>query len=147
MIRFIYKNCTYSKERENVITNIFVLAKQILNLPDQIEVQIEQLDDSIYAESITNTRFKNRIKLNDKLSLTELIKPIVHELIHLEQIHTGKLYADRYGNFVYHNKTYKNISPDKLSYEDYQNLPWENDVKSKEKHVLNHILDYGSKHV
>ena len=143
MIRFIYKDSTYSKERENVISNICSLAKDILSLPDYIEIEIQKLNDSIYAESITNPRFKNRIRLNDNLKLTEMIKPIVHELIHLEQLHTGKLSADRQGNFIYENKSYKNINPVDMSYNDYQNLPWEIEVANKESYVLNYILNFG----
>lgn len=143
MIRFIYSDGSYSKERENVISNICSLAREILSLPEYIEIEIQKLDQSVYAESITNTRFKNRIRLNDDLKLTELIKPIVHELIHLEQIHTGVLAADRQGNFVYNKKTYKNIIPTKLTFEDYQNLPWEVDARNKENSVLQYVLNFG----
>lgn len=143
MIKFIYKNARYSKERESVIINIFNLAKDVLSLPDYIEIEIDMLSESIYAESIANNRFKNRIRLNDKLLLTELIRPIVHELIHLEQIHMGRLSINRQGHFIFDNKTFKNLDPIKLTYDDYKNLPWEQDVASKENKVLDYILNFG----
>jgi hypothetical protein len=143
MIRFIYNNGVYSKERENVITNICKLANNVLSLPDYIEVEICKMNDNVYAESIANQRFKNRIRLNDSLLLTEIIKPIIHELIHLEQIYKGKLKTDRQGNFIYENKTYKNINPLNLSHDDYKNLPWEVDVRLKEKQVLTYVLNFG----
>lgn len=144
MIKFIYKNAKYSKERESVLINIYSLAKDVLSLPDYIEIEIESLAESVYAESIANTRFKNRIRLNDKLTLTELIQPIVHELIHLEQIHMGRLSTNRQGHFIFDNKIYKNLDPLKLAFEDYKNLPWEQDVRMKEKRILDYVLNFGN---
>lgn len=144
MIKFIYKNAKYSKERESVLLNIYTLAKEVLSLPDYIEIEIESLAESVYAESIANTRFKNRIRLNDKLTLTELIQPIVHELIHLEQIHMGRLSTNRQGHFIFDNKIYKNLDPLKLTFEDYKNLPWEQDVRMKEKRILDYVLNFGN---
>lgn len=144
MIKFIYKNAKYSKERESVLLNIYTLAKEVLSLPDYIEIEIESLAESVYAESIANTRFKNRIRLNDKLTLTELIQPIVHELIHLEQIHMGRLSTNRQGHFIFDNKIYKNLDPLKLTFEDYKNLPWEEDVRMKEKRILDYVLNFGN---
>jgi hypothetical protein len=144
MIKFIYKNAKYSKERESVLINIYSLAKDVLSLPDYIEIEIESLAESVYAESIANTRFKNRIRLNDKLTLTELIQPIVHELIHLEQIHMGRLSTNRQGHFIFDNKIYKNLDPLKLTFEDYKNLPWEQDVRMKEKRILDYVLNFGN---
>ena len=144
MIKFIYKNAKYSKERESVLLNIYTLAKEVLSLPDYIEIEIESLAESVYAESIANTRFKNRIRLNDKLTLTELIQPIVHELIHLEQIHMGRLSTNRQGHFIFDNKVYKNLDPLKLTFEDYKNLPWEQDVRMKEKRILDYVLNFGN---
>jgi hypothetical protein len=141
MIRFIYRNGSHDIKREKVITNVYNIAKNYLNLPDIIEVEIKSLGPNIYAETIANPRFKNRMRINGDLSLTELIKPLVHELIHLEQIHTNRLSVNRQGFYIWENKVYRNFNPISMTHEEYKNLPWELDVSQRENVLLNTILN------
>jgi hypothetical protein len=143
MIRFIYRNGTYDKNKEKVITNVCTIAKEFLSLPELVEVELKDLGKNIYAETIANPRFKNRIRLNIELSLKELIKPLVHELIHLEQIHTNRLSVNRQGFYIWEGQVYQNYNPMNLSNEEYKNLPWELDVSLRENKLLDIVLDKG----
>lgn len=77
--------------------------------------------------------------MNLDLSIHEIIYPIVHELIHISQMHRGQLAISRSGVFVWEGKTYK-IDQAKLTYAQYQNLPWEKDVTDRFKVLLEKIL-------
>jgi hypothetical protein len=141
MIRFIYRNGVHDLKREKVITNVYNIAKNYLELPETVEVEIKSLGPNIYAETVANPRFKNRMRINGDLSLTELIKPLVHELIHLEQIHTNRLSVNRQGFYIWENKVYRNFNPISMTHEEYKNLPWELDVSQRENELLNTILN------
>lgn len=140
MVRFIYNTSKYDKRKELVIINVFTKAKTFIELPKLLEVEFKSLSHSVYAETLVDPRFPNRIRLNADISYTSLVKPTVHELLHLNQIYTKKLSCSRGKIFIWENKTY-NIDQLNLTYEDYQNLPWELDVVYKEKKLLNQILN------
>lgn len=122
-----------------LIKRIYELLQEHLELPKEIQVEFKELDDSVYAETSLNPRYNNRITLNSKLEINEIIKPLIHELIHLEQISKGKLAKRRDGSYLYEGKIY-NIKPN-MTYNDYLNLPWENDVLVREKILYKIILD------
>lgn len=140
MIRYIYNVGEYNLDREKVITNVINICKQHLSLPDDIEVEFAYLSESVYAQTIVTHKFKNRLQVNNSLSAKEVIKPIIHELIHLEQMHTGKLYSNGRGICVYEGIRY-NITSDVPSYADYVKLPWELDAMSREPKMLKIVLE------
>lgn len=140
MIRYIYSTSNFDRRKELVIEQVITKAKKFLDLPNTIEVEFKNLNNSIYAETLVDPRFTNRIRLNANINYNSLVEPTVHELLHLNQIFTGKLSCNKGKIFIWENKTYK-IDQSNLTYEDYQNLPWELDVKFKEKKLLNQILN------
>lgn len=122
-----------------VAKRVCELVKENLDLPKEIQIEFRDLDENVYAETSLNPRYNNRITLNSNLQANEIIKPLIHELIHLEQINKGKLVKRRDGSYLFEGKIY-NIKP-KMSYREYLLLPWESDVLDKEKILYKIILD------
>jgi hypothetical protein len=100
---------------------------------------------SIYGQTTLDPRFSNRVRLNSHLSPKEIIIPLVHELIHLHQTHTKQLSMLRDGTIVWLGRKYGMRSTQNLSYKDYCQLPWEMDVSTKERLLLEKVLDYAKK--
>jgi hypothetical protein len=140
-LRFIYAGDKYDPKREKVITNIINIIRSELELPDIIEVEFSKLQESVYGEATVDTRFKNRIKLNETLSPKGCIVPTIHELIHLNQIYTGRLSGRRDGSYLWENKVYPSVS--EISYEQYRKLPWEIDVVERQQKLLHTVLSVG----
>ena len=42
----------------------------------------------------------------------------------------------RDGTYIWDNIQYRNVNPNSLSYQDYMNLPWEQDVNNRLENVL-----------
>lgn len=144
-ILFIYKSAfKHSKHVELLIEKIVKLVRQIYVLPNNIEIQFENMGPSVYGMTMLDPRFPNRIRLNQDLSTQELIIPLTHELIHLNQTFTNRLQTRSGGRILWDNEIYK-IDSLKLSYQDYQNLPWELDAVSKQTKLLEFITQNKSK--
>jgi len=140
-IRFIYKGpYQLTSYDEKFITKLVNLVKQFHILPDDIEIQFQNMNNNVYGMTMVDVRFPNRICLNHTLSLEELILPLTHELLHLHQVFTKKLQCRSGGRIFYNGKLYK-VDDATLSYEDYQNLPWEQDVNIKQKTLLEFITE------
>jgi hypothetical protein len=141
MVKFIYTSGHRDVSRENLIIKIFTIAKRFIELPDSIEVQFKNMPLSVYAETLVNTRHKNRICLNDSVPVPDVMYPTIHELLHLNQIHTNRLSALHKNIYLWEGQKYS-INVDDLSYEDYRNLPWEEDVFIRERKLLISILNF-----
>jgi hypothetical protein len=126
-------------EKAKVATSLCQAASLYISLPDSIIVEFVDLGYSAYGESTLTFNRESKVRINLQLSTKELIYPLVHELLHLNQIHEGKLSVNRFGDCVWEGKTYK-LDQSKLSYNDYKNLPWEQDVAAREKQLLVNIL-------
>lgn len=138
MIKFIYVTDRYDIKREKVINKVFDIVKQHIKLPEYIEIEFKDLNPNVYGETLLDTRFKDRIRLNSILSCKEVIIPFIHELLHLNQIHIGLLSGRRDGSFIWNKKIYKTSkNPD---VKEWENLPWEVDVAAKEKKLLEMVL-------
>lgn len=138
-IRYIYTATEPNPKLEKVVSNAVNIIAQKLKLPSSFEIEVVELKDSTYAETLLHPRF-NRIKINSKLDTKELIVPLIHELIHLHQIYVKDLQVKRQGLIFWKGKLYDVKDTSKLSYEEYQNLPWEYDVVEKQKNLLEHLL-------
>jgi hypothetical protein len=125
---FSYKRSKQNVIKEKVITDLIKMVSEHLKLPDHINVEFLNLHDSCYAETVLEQRTHNLIRINSNLAVNELIKPIVHELIHLHQIHTNQLSVYRDGSINWSGSRYPVPDPTVLKYEDYKKLPWEMDV-------------------
>lgn len=139
-VRFIYQGSDWLPDQEKVAINLCLRASKIIDLPDEIEVEFVKMLPSVYGETLLYGRFKNRFRINDCLSPKEIIKPVVHELIHIHQVHIGRLKAMRDGTYIWDGRQYKNTDPNLLENSAYRNLPWEQDVENVMDSILNRIL-------
>lgn len=149
ILEFIYIDCEKSLDKEKIISNTCNQACKFLKLPDKLEIEIQNFSAANYqrdnryvlAETVLDYRLTtNRLRLNNDLSIKELIIPLVHELIHINQIAEGRLSVYRNGDIFWQGKRYQLKDPKKSSYQYYANLPWEIDVKDREKKLLENIL-------
>lgn len=142
MIRFIYSGDLYDKNREQVIENLAQCVALVIPLPDQVEVEFKMLNQSIYGEMILDPRFPNRIRLSESLSPREVIRPLIHELIHLNQVHTNKLSIRRDGTYIWEGRTF-NVKTEGMTVEEWAKLPWEQDVANREQYTLSKAMELG----
>ena len=140
MIKFIYSSDKYDRNRELVVENVFRIVSSIIEIPDSIEVEFRLLSQSIYGETLLDKRYKNRIRLHEGLSVKEVIVPLIHELLHLNQTYTGKLSGRRDGSFLWNSKIY--YAPKIPTVQEWSKLPWEIDVAEKENFILEQVLNY-----
>ena len=127
-INFVLGTLYQRKVVVSIINNISTL----IPLPDYIVVEFKSMGLSSYGETTVDyQRARKKIVLNQDLTAKELFYPTIHELVHVSQIHTGRLAVSRTGVFVWENKTYQ-VDPTEMSYEDYQKLPWELDAHEQQ---------------
>ena len=138
-IKFIYIGTEYSVAREVVVERIASILSTIIELPKNIEVEFRSLPESVYGETLIDNRYKNRIRLQESLSPKEVIVPLIHELLHLNQTYTGKLSGRRDGTFLWNKKVYQ--SPKTPTIQEWSKLPWEIDVAEREVQILAEVLN------
>jgi hypothetical protein len=126
-------------EKAKVATSLCQAAFLYIDLPDNIIVEFIDLGHNAYGESTLTFNKESKVRINLQLSAKEMIYPLVHELLHLNQMHEGKLSVTRFGDCVWEGKTYK-LNQSKMSYKEYTQLPWELDVTSREQQLLANIL-------
>mgnify|MGYP000019793808 FL=1 len=139
MIKFsYYKNTGPDKDKEKVAQNVIDTIKKYIELPETIKVEFINMGASHYGETIVDINNPSLVRINLDLSTTDIVIPLVHELIHLEQMHTGRLSNSKFGYIIWEGKKYK-VKPD-IAYKDYMQLPWEQDVNSRLKPLLEVLL-------
>jgi len=139
MIRFYYyKGVSPDNQKEKVANYVCSRLRDYLDLPDIIEIEFIQLGPNNYGETLIDYRKPNRIRINLDLSINDIVIPLTHELLHLEQIYQKRLSNTRFGDIIWENKTYK-VSKS-MTYNDYLALPWEQDVAKKQQKVLKILL-------
>ena len=141
MLNFIHEENYYSLSNEQLVTKIYQQAKEHIPLPENLEVEFRCMGPSSYGETILDPRrLHKRIILNVDLDAKGIFYTAIHELIHVSQMHTGRLTASRTGVFVWDNKTYP-VEPLKMSYNDYKKLPWEVDAYEQQQILANKLLE------
>ena len=139
LVRFSYLSDDYYSAREIVCTKLTIAVANIIDLPKEIVIQFANLGDSVYGNTSVEFRFRNRVRINNGLTITELPGPLVHELIHVNQIHLSLLRAQT-GVIFWHNRQYR-IDPN-MSYKQHQELPWEIDAYDRQEQVLKKALEF-----
>lgn len=139
-VRFIYQGSVWLPDQEKVSTNLCKCVAKVIELPPEIEIEFAKLAPNVYGETLLFGRFRNRFRISDTLSPKEIVKPIVHELIHIHQVHMGKLKVMRDGTHIWMGRQYRNVDPNLLENRDYRNLPWEQDVENNLENVLGRAL-------
>lgn len=118
-------------DKYRLVNHIITEVAKLIPLPDNIKIEIKEMDPSSYGETVLSPIKKNSIILNSQLTTKELFYPTIHELVHVSQIHTGRLAMSRTGVYVWENKTYP-VDPIKMPYKEYQKLPWERDAHEQQ---------------
>jgi hypothetical protein len=137
-VTFLYQCDGYDVEKENTIRKICDYVSTLMELPDNIQIVFSNLGESIYGTTVLDPRFKNRINLNGIILNKEIPYVLAHELIHLNQIQTGRLSVTTNGRYIWSKQVFV-VSPN-LDIASYQQLPWELDVKAKHKQLLAKVL-------
>ena len=134
------KNSQPDIAKATVAERLCQAASLCINLPDYIEVHFANLGPGTYGEAILKPGINRIITVNLDLTVNEIIYPITHELIHISQMHEGRLAISRTGLYVWEGKTY-NVDPYKISYKEYMQLPWEYDVTERHSLLIEAILN------
>lgn len=142
-IQFLYKNQEPDKQREKICSQLCDLVSKLYALPTNIEIQFESMGQNVYGLTSLDPRSTNRIRINQDLTLDELVPSLIHELLHLHQIFTDKLRCKQNGHIVWLNEVYK-VDMLKVSYEEYKKLPWEEDVDINFKKISNFVKNINS---
>ncbi len=130
-----------TQDQRKVVVNIINKISTLIPMPDHIIVEFKSMGPSSYGETILNPEsLHKRIVLNVDLDIKGIFHTTVHELIHVSQIHTGRLTTSRTGVFVWENKTYP-VDPLKMSYNDYKKLPWEVDAYEQQQVLAKKLLE------
>lgn len=136
-VRFFYaKGLVIDYNKEKLVKHVVQQTGAHLKLPNSIDIEFQRMGSSTYGETDIATK---RITINFDLGLNDIFLPLLHELIHLEQIETGKLARSKEGHYVWESTVYK-IEPGMLSYDDYKELPWEQDIVKKHRYLVKELL-------
>ena len=129
----MYAGADYDEAREVIITKLCVAAPSVIQLPKDLIINFAWLGNTVHGTTAVQHRFKNRISINNMLTLEQIPAVLIHELIHVEQIHIKRLR-------VAHGIYYWDGTPHSLKNTLYENLPWEADVVEKQQQILIDIL-------
>lgn len=138
-IVFHYNGNLPKRDYEVIITSFSNAVSQVIELPDTIEVCLYPLAPNING-GIDRTKI-NRIGLNYNLLIQDIPLVLTHELIHVHQKHINILKFDKKHSY-WHGVIRSNKLPEELSYEEYENLPWEVDVRNKQTEVFKQALAF-----
>ena len=141
LVKYNYVNCKQDKRKESILSKVCNSARLQVELPNIIYIEHKFLDHAVLGETVIDLRSNRKISLNSRLTIKESILVLTHELVHLNQIHTNKLLLHKNGNYIWEGKQYGNIASLKtLSYYDYLQLPWEQDVAKIQQKLLENLL-------
>jgi hypothetical protein len=110
-----------------------------ISLPKEIIIEFVELANHIYGETSLESLSKRTIRINDRLSTEDMIIPILHELAHISQIFERRLNVTRNGQILWEGKKYS-VDQSKLSYQEYQNLPWEVEAVETQQSLLGKLI-------
>jgi len=135
-IRLYFAKGLQDINKEKLVKKILEQANHYLTLPELVEVEFQRLGHSMYGETDID---RKRITLNFDLQINDIVLPLLHELLHLEQIEMGRLAKSRQGEYVWEGNVFR-IDPMTIPYDEYKQLPWELDTVKKQKILLEKVL-------
>lgn len=125
--------------KAKVASELYRASFAFISLPVDITLEFTTLGKTVYAETPLNCLAEKTIRINDNLSVEEIIEPLIHELIHLSQLYTGRLSISRAGNIIWDGQTYV-IDQSTMTYKEYRALPWELDAYNRQEWLLGKVL-------
>jgi hypothetical protein len=138
MVRFYYQDAIRLPQHEAVVSSFTIAVSKVIDLPPLVEVCLYKLGKNVYG-GIDLFRI-NRVGINIEVPIEQIPKILTHELIHVHQKHTGKLKIKHDGASYWHGVLITKKMPEHMSYEEYQNLPWELDVSHRLDQVFSDAL-------
>lgn len=137
-VSFYYQNTPRSPVHEQMIKSLANALGSLIELPNKLQVCLYPFLDNVYGG--IDQRVKNRFGINVNLSIDQIPKIVIHELIHIHQRHVGMLDI-KSGYYYWRNIPYGNKLPEEMSYDDYKNCPWEIDVDNRVDKLLTECLE------
>ena len=142
-LKFIFPRANALGDNESdkckIVRSICLAMAELIDLPESLTIEFVNMAKNQYADSSLDNTNTNLIRMSLALTVNDLMVPLVHELIHVNQMHEGKLMITEDGIFIWNMKTYELIIED-LPYEEYLMLPWEADVRHRQPKLLQEIL-------
>jgi len=111
----------------------------LMSLPDSLTIEFVAMPSNVYGDSTLDNKSNKLVRLNSQLRVNDLMIPLVHELIHVNQMHEGKLMITHDGIFIWDTVPYE-LNLEDIHYKDYQMLPWEADVRHRQPKLLEELL-------
>jgi|TARA_R110000822_G_scaffold79673_1_gene190355 hypothetical protein len=127
-------------QKIKLTTHICKSIEKFMSLPEYLTIEFLEMYPNTYGETSLDHKSMKKVRLNIDLSVNDLLIPLVHELIHVNQMHTGKLLMSHSGVYVWENTTYLYQSTI-LPYKDYKQLPWEVDVDNRQPEILEQLFN------
>ncbi len=137
---FHYNRGQPKKDCEYLINSLSNAISKVIDLPEIVEVCLYPLANNVYG-GIDRVKI-NRVGLNYNLMLEDIPAILTHELIHVHQKHKGILRIDHKNNCYWYGILQTTKLPEEMTYEEYNNLPWEVDVRNKQTEVLKKALAF-----
>jgi len=134
---FKYQTPNRNLQKESLIKSVIQRVAGVISLPPFVEVYIYDLGRAVQGGVDMSM---NRVILNTRLTIPEIPKILIHELIHVNQKYTGKLKVNGDGMYLWEGKIYNAKHPEKLSRAEYLALPWEADVVNNLATVVTRAL-------
>lgn len=139
-IKFIYpKDVLQNVSKEELCSTICNKLHTHLTLPDNVIIEFVWLEKHTHADTYVHYKDGPRIRLSLHLSLNHIVLPLLHELIHLEQMTLGKLMINHEGLYIWEKQPYE-VDTTQLPYGEYLQLPWELDAHNRLPNLLEQLL-------
>ncbi len=138
-LNFIFPKNITDPNKCNVARAICDGVAEMISLPDTLTIEFSFMPQNVYGDSTLDNKSNKLVRLNIELRVQDIMIPLVHELIHVNQMHEGKLMITEDGIFVWDTVPYE-VDLINIHYKDYQMLPWEADVRHRQPKVLQELL-------
>jgi len=142
-LKFLFpKNYITSDKDSNkckIARSVCEAVAEHLSLPDKLTIEFCDLGNNHYADSLLKHDSEKHIRMNTLLEVNDILTPLVHELIHINQMHEGRLMIANDSIYIWDKVTYELIMED-LPYKEYLMLPWELDVAHRQPILMQEIL-------
>ena len=138
----MYGRYCENKDRSIEISKIFTMAmkhaRKIMNLPESLQFEIRPIRGNVtgYYNNSSKT-----IALDPRdRTLGAILSTIMHELVHAEQYHTGRL-VNKEGVHTWNNEMSEQVSAivSSASYKKYRTFPWEVEAYSRQEELATRV--------
>ena len=139
-VQIFYNGSKPKRDYEVIITSFSNAVSHIIELPETVEVCLYPLAPNMHG-GIDRVRV-NRIGINYNLLIQDIPMILTHELIHVNQKHKGLLKIDNSNRCFWHGIFQTDKLPEQMTYDEYENLPWEVDARNKQTEVFKKALAF-----